>query len=263
MPLIRWWSAYRPVVLIAALVACGDSFPIDPDAVRPVHVIGDVRDPQGTPVRDILVTWQGWPAPDPTSGSVPALGRTDELGRFVAQIGYYDEPLLDSVEVSVAPGKCWGFAPLAIRERALEIRPGTGDTVATLHVTLERTAAPGRLVIGPICAPIIVPDGSGLENRLTLRIDEIADSVRGRWDINFDESRGDDWGRFSGARVGNTLVLDLRHEEPWGTCTGYTVEIPIEGEDALGIGTYGSQGCAYAPAPLRFVEGAPREWPFE
>jgi hypothetical protein len=264
MPLARRFSRPHLLALAALLVACSDSSPSDPGGLRPVHVVGQVRDPEGSPVSEIQVTWEAWPAPDSQSLSVAGFGRTDDAGRFAAELGDYDGSFLDSLTVRVGGTDCWGFAPVEFMERDLEIGPGT-DTVASLDLTLQRTAARGRLVVGTVCAATVVERFPGLtaEDHLTLWIDEVGDSVRGRWDITYNWTRGDDWGHFSGALEGNTLVLDLRHDEPFETCTGYAMEIPIESGDSLGMATYSSEGCPVGPDPLRFVEGAHREWTFD
>jgi len=257
-------SSRRLIALAALLMACSDSSPSELGGFRPVHVIGQVRDPAGSPVPDIQVTWRAWPAPDPHSPSVYGAGRTDDQGRFAAELGHYDESLLDSLVVTVGGSDCWGFAPLETVERDLEIGPGA-DTVATLDLTLQRDAGRGRLAVGPVCAVMLVQHyaGSDSEDHLTLWIDEIGDSVRGRWDITYSMSRGDDWGHFSGGLEGNNLVLDLRHDEPWQTCTGYTMVIPVEEGGTLGTGSYSSEGCPHTPVPLRFVEGEHKGWPFD
>ncbi len=263
MPVARSFPRHRLLALATLLVACSDSSPSDPGGLRPVHVVGQVRDSEGSPVPDIQVTWEAWPAPDTQSLSVTGFGRTDDEGRFAAALGDYDGSYLDSLAVRVGGTDCWGFAPVEFMERDLEIGPGT-DTVASLELTLHRTAARGRLAVGTVCAAMVEHfPGFTAEDHLTLWIDEVGDSVRGRWDITYSWSRGDDWGQFSGALEGNTLVLDLRHDEPFETCTGYQMEIPIESGDSFGMATYSSEGCPHGPDPLRFVEGAHREWPFD
>jgi hypothetical protein len=260
----RHLSPGRLLALAGLLVACSASSPSDPDGFRTVHLVGQVSDPEGGPISGIQVTWEAWPAPDPQSLSVHGAGRTDDEGRFAAKLGDYDRTVLDSLAVAVGGTDCWGFAPLELVDRRLEVRPGS-DTVANLDLTLERTAARGRLAVGTICVAMVVEHVPELktEDHLTLWIDEVGDSVHGRWDITYDESRGDDWGHFSGALEGSTLVLALRHDEPWETCTGYTMEIPIDSGNWLGVGSHGSEGCPHTPVPLRFVEGAHREWPFD
>ncbi len=251
----------------AVLQACGDSGPAGPGGVAGAYVAGVVRDPEGSPVQRIAVTWEAWPAPDSAGSgeasdfSIYGSGRTDSLGRFATHLGHYSRAALDSVEIRVGLQRCWGFAPLEVRERAVAVSAGVPDTVLSLDLTLDRTAPRGRLAVGAVCAAMVTPPPFETENYFTLWIDEIGDSVRGRWDINYTESRGDDYGDFSGARQGDVLTLALRHAEPWETCSGYTVELPLEAGDSLGVGSYGSDGCPHASVPLRFVEGSALEWP--
>jgi hypothetical protein len=253
---------------VAALMGCSDAGPSDSEDVPGVYIAGVVHDSDGNPVPHIQVTWRAWPAPDSaiqggvSDFDVSWFGRTDSQGRFSAHVGYYSETLLDSLDVGVGGQDCWGLAPADLRERSLELSPGTADTVLSLDLTLERMAPRGRLVPGPVCAPMIGPPPSDTEDWFTLWIDEVGDSIRGRWLILYSGSRGSDYGRFSGTREGNTVTLELEHDEPWGTCTGFTVEIPVGVGDTLGTGTYPPNGCQDDPVPLRFVQQEAMEWPF-
>lgn len=267
------FSSNRLVALAVLLAACGDQGPTEP-SVPGAYVAGVVRDPDGRPVPLITVIWEAWPAPDSVQqGAISDFSgrgftRTDSTGRFAAHVGYYGAQI-DSIEVAVGGEDCWGLAPLTVRERAVAVSPGTSDTVLNVNLTLGRTASRARLAVGAACAAMVTPPPFVEENRFILWIDDISDSVRGRWLINYQGSRGDDYGHFSGAREESLLTLDLRHESPWdvgppgGMCTGYTVELPVEIGDTLGIGTYRSDGCPAAPTPLHFVAGEPFAWPFE
>ena len=107
----------------------------------------------------------------------------------------------------------------------------------------------------------------GFDSKLGVWIDDISDSVRGRWRINYSWSRGDDIGQFSGWRAGNSISLDLRLDTPYETpmgslCTGYKLELTLEAGDTIGPSSYESETCQFKPMPLRFIEGDPLEWPF-
>jgi hypothetical protein len=253
----------------AALMACSDAGPSETGGVPGVYLTGVVHDPDGMPVPGMLVSWTAWPAPDSVRQgnvgdlSVSWFGRTDSEGRYAAHVGYYSDTVLDSLDVGVGGQDCWGLAPANSRERGLDVAPETPDTVSNLALTLDRTAPRGRLVPGAVCAAMVEPPPFEGENRFTLWIDEISDSIRGRWDINYQESRGDDYGHFSGARSGDVVTLELRHDEPWEDCTGYTVEIPVEADEMLGTGTFSSEGCPHHPVPLHFVEGEALEWAWD
>jgi hypothetical protein len=268
MPPIDRRPLHRLALLFAvALMACSDAGPSDTESVPGVYLTGLVRDSDGEPVPGITVSWTAWPAPDSVeSGTVSDFavtwfGRTDGQGRFSAHLGYYSVAVLDSLDVTSGGQDCWGLASSGIRERALEVSPGTSDTVLSVNLTMSRTAPRGRLVEGPVCAAVVQPPS--FENRFTLWIDEVGDSIRGRWNINYQESRGDDYGHFSGVRSGDVVTLDLRHDAPWDTCTGYALEIPVGTGDTLGIGTSSSEGCPHQPVPLRFVEGEAFEWTWD
>jgi len=262
------------VLLAGVAMGCGDPASTTPPGVPGVYLTGVVRNPDGSPVPRIMVVWEVWPAPDSVQEgavsdfSVSWFMRTDSEGRFAAHVGYYSNPVLDSIEIATGEQDCWGLAPLSLRERAIALSPGTPDTVLDVALTPSQAAPRARLAIGAACTPMVGPPPFEEEDRLALWIDEIGDSVRGRWLTNYQATRGDDHGRFSGAREGALLRLDLRHDEPWdagpswGICTGYTVEVPIGPGDTLGVGTLDSDGCPFTPAPLRFVEGQPFAWPF-
>ena len=260
--------------LLGLLVACGNQGPSEPPAAPGVYVAGVVRDQDGMPVPLVTVVWELWPAPDSVQQgavsdfSVRWFMRTDSMGRFAAHAGYYGAESLDSVELAVAVDECWGLAPVAVRERAVTVNPDVPDTVMNRELTLGRTAQRARFAVGPACAVMVEPPPFQGEDRFALWIDEISDSVRGRWRMNYQASRGDDYGLFSGWREGSLVTLELRHASPWdagppwGICTGYTLERPREVGDTLGIGTHRSDGCPFVPAPLRFVEAEPLSWPF-
>jgi hypothetical protein len=268
------FSTLLVAALLAGLIlACDDQGPGEPPATPGVYVAGVVRDQEGMPVSRIMVVWELWPAPDSvqqgavSSFSVRWFMRTDSMGRFAAHAGYYGVESLDSVGLDVLGDDCWGLAHVTVRERAVPVNPDVPDTVMNREVTLARTGARARLAVGPACAVMLDPPPFDSENRFALWIDEISDSVRGRWRMNYQDSRGDDYGAFSGWREGSLVTLELRHASPWdagppgGICAGYRLELPLEEGDSLGIGTLRSDGCPFEPFPLRFVEGEPLSWP--
>jgi hypothetical protein len=220
--LVRRFAA----LLLSAVVACGDQ-PSDPPTHSPdpsVYVAGVIRDQDGMPVPFALAVWEAWPAPDSvegdaagTSNSVRWHARTDSQGRFAAHLGYYSMGQLDSLEVVAATDDCWGYKYSPVRDRLIPLSAAAPDTVFNRVLTLLRTAPRARLTVGSACAVTIVEDVPGLENRFGLWIDEISDSIRGRWRINYGWSRGDDIGRFSGWRAGNLVVLELRVDTPYET----------------------------------------------
>ena len=261
-------SALRMTALLVGMaVGCGGEGPSEIPATPSVYVAGVVRDPDGTPVPRITVTWELWPAPDSVQqGAVSDFStrwfmRTDDAGGFVAHAGYYGIESLDSVELAVTVGECWGLASVAIRERAVTLNPGVPDTMSR-ELVLGHTAPPARLAVGPACAVIVGPPPDQLEDVLALWIDEISDSVRGRWLKNYQASFGSEYGLFSGAREGSLVTLDLRPESPKGICNGYTLELPLEAGDTFGIATHRSDSCPLLPPALRFVEAEPFPWPF-
>jgi len=195
--------------------------------------------------------------------SVRWFTQTDSAGRFAEHVGYYSVAQLDSFEVRAGGEGCWGLDSLKILESAIALTPSPLGTRLNRDLTLTRISARARLAVGPMCAVMVAPPPFGSEDLLAIWIDEISDSVRGRWRMNFQGSRGDDLGRFAGARNGNLLTLALESESPWEQCTGYTVELPVEAGDTLGAGSYSSTGCPTESVVLRFTEGEYLTWPYE
>jgi hypothetical protein len=260
-------------------LACSDSPAPDPVPTDvSVYVAGTVRDQDGAPVPLLTVVWEAWPAPDSADEavvqdlSVRYFTTTDEFGRFATQVGYYSIAELDSIHVGTHPHECWGLGADTVRQTALAITRSARDTVLQAELTVPLTAARARLEVGPACAVMVSPDVPDLQHNLAIWIDEITDSVRGRWRLNFHHTRGDDYGQFSGAREGGSVRLDLRNEVQWdtetpaGLCTGYSLELPLEAGDTFGTGAIASEACLSGlsePLSLRFVAGEWLPWAFD
>lgn len=254
------------VSLTVWLVACGDEAP-PPDSPE-VQFTGVVREADGTPVPRITFTWHVYPEPDSAQQGAVGPGvrwfaQTDSLGRFAEHVGYYSVAQLDSFELSVLSDGCWGLDSLTVRESAIPLTPNPLGTRLNRDLTLTRISPRARFAVGPMCAVMVRPPTFESEDRFALWIDDISDSVRGRWRINYHGSIGDGIGYFAGVRAGNMLTLELRQAEPWGTCAGFTLELPVEAGDTLGAGSYSSTGCPTSPVELRFIEGESLGWPFE
>lgn len=97
--------------------------------------------------------------------------------------------------------------------------------------------------------------------RLALWLDELTDSVRGRWRLNHQASIGDDYGYFSGSPQDHLLTLLLRPTQPT-PCTGLRVEIPINPSNAHSLepasvtDMTGEESCFISNTTIRLFEGA-------
>jgi hypothetical protein len=112
-----------------------------------------------------------------------------------------------------------------------------------------------------MCAAIVTPATEstiGDNSWLALWIDQISDSVRGRWRSNHSATIGDDYGYFSGSYDMDSLRLQLRPALPT-PCTGLDLTLPVGGDNGSGLGPgelSGDGSCSVPNASVRFFEGA-------
>ncbi len=245
--------------LVVLLASCSDS--TEPSGEPGAYLTGIVHGPDGTPVPLGMVTWDVWPDPDSTKSGTSGYAYTDSLGRFAVHLGYFSEAMIDSINVHLVAPECQGHSQnIDIRERALPVNVEAPDTVLAVEYELDQVAPPAKVAAGQYCTWGYDPEDSFSFGRFGLWIDEISDSIRGRWRINYQMSRGDDYGHFSGAVEGGTLTLDLRHDEPWGTCTAITLEAPVQAGDVIGSAALSSEGCPIWDWDLRFFESDAVDW---
>jgi hypothetical protein len=112
-----------------------------------------------------------------------------------------------------------------------------------------------------MCGAIVTPFTAELIGdyaRLALWIDDISDSVRGRWRLNHSASSGDDYGYFSGSLEPESVILQLHATQPT-PCTGLQLEMPVGDDDGLTIGAgnlTGDGSCFVPSTTVRFFDGA-------
>jgi hypothetical protein len=254
----------RSILYIALLAGLACSSATETDAsVAAVILSGSVRDSHSQPVPLAFVGWDAWPPKTPGLSWSAAIV-ADSQGRFAIRLDSVSVVRLDSVTLRYGHVWCDVHQSDSVKLRDVAVAPGKVTTIN--HIELRPAVnAPAMIATGQYCGAASyqwnVNQYSGLY--LGLWIDEITDSVRGRWRLVFQESRGDDFGHFSGAVDGDSLMLDLRLDRPWDACRHYTLALPVIGPDTLGIGRYRSDGCPTQPVGIRLSRSHEMDWPFD
>ena len=200
---------------------------------------------------------QAWPALG-SDGSDLAILRTDAGGRYRAELGPFPDRLVDSLRVTVTQNDCG--LQRHDRTTAPDLTLGEGEALVlpTLDLSYRLPAAQldsGQEMCGVI-ATRSTPELLGDYARLALWIDEVGDSVRGRWRLNHSASIGDDFGYFSGARENDRVILQLRPTQPT-PCAGLRLDMPVEGGATIAAGELtGDGGCSVPSTTVRLFEGA-------
>ncbi len=251
-------------LLAAAVAALACSNGTESDGTSSTIVFkGSVRDMEGHPVPLALVGWDAWPAPEP--GLVwSAAEVADSQGRFSIKLDSVVIAKLDSIILRYPHLWCDAHLSDSLTLREVAVPPGKLTTITGLELR-PGLNAPAMIATGQFCgsASYQWDDKQFMGLDLGLWIDETTDSVRGRWRLVFQESRGDDYGHFSGAVQGDSLILDLRLDQPWDACRNYILALPVIGTDTLGIGRYRSDGCPTQPVGIRLSRSHEMQWPFD
>ena len=276
---VWWWAAARRpdwyllpegfdltrrllAILALAAIGCGDGS-TNPGEPAVAYAAGTVRDENGSLLPNAFVEWESWPKPDADSMYHSPGSYTDSMGQFVHRLGAYTVRRLDSVRLRLKTDQCLGYDTLAYTWHGLDLHRVGADTVLRTTVVAPVTYPAARLEVGTSCAKSAAPTGTGSVSHmmyLMLGIQEIGDSVRGVWHMNYWVSRGDDRGSFSGVRRGDSLLLDLSLDEPWDACFGYSLRFGIGPGDTLQPGSYESDGCFPSPVQFRMVESDELDW---
>lgn len=242
-----------PVALLLA-AACDSTSP-RPDG--PIVVTGRVLEAGSAPAPPLPVEVVAWPAPG-AGGIGAATMLTDAAGGYTAELGPFPGGRPDSVRVRVTQSDCAADLPTELMQRDLA---GRGDPLVVPDLALAWRLLPAELSAGQAMCGVTGPapgaPGGDLA-RLALWIDQVADSVKGRWRLNHSISIGDESGHLRGIIDADRLVLVLEHTDPAG-CTAFDLEIPFEqaGGSTLGAGSLeGGAGCSITGAVLRFFQGA-------
>lgn len=242
-----------PAALLLA-AACDSTSPRTDDSIV---VTGRVLEAGSAPMPPLPVEVVAWPAPQAGgTGAVTML--TDAAGGYTAEVGPFPGGRPDSVRVRVTQSDCAEDLPTELMQRDLA---GRGDPLVVPDLALAYRLLAAELDAGQAMCGAIGP-GPGVPGgdfaRLALWIDQVADSVKGRWRLNHSISIGDESGYFRGIIDADRLVLVLEHAAPAG-CTEFDLEVLVEpaGGSTLGAGSLeGGAGCSITGAVLRFFQGA-------
>jgi len=244
--------------LLLLVTACHDT--LDPGvAGTNVLLVVTAVDPSGTPLVARAVAVQAWP-----TQPAQLVVYTDSLGRAAVSVGQLPAgERLDSLRIVVRPADCGGGPGAELRLPSFSPVSLAEDTIrATL--TSETGGEGGRLAVAQFCGAGIgetTPNTQpGVQFSFNLWIDEISDSVRGRYDVVYSYSIGDDWGHFSGVQDGGDLVLTLRSGATGLTCQGQTLRIALDAQGRFGLAHWDPSTC-FDFEPFRFEVDSSREWP--
>lgn len=241
-------------LLALILVSACDS--TSPPSDRLLQVQGEVFEAGQAPAPPLHVDIQAWPALDSDGANL----RTDAVGRYAAELGPFPEEVADSLRVRVTQYDCEGHVETELWRR--DLGAGESDALVLPMLTLSyRLPVAGFGLGAELCGAIVTRIATAPElvddhARLALWIDDVSDSVRGRWRLNHLVSIGDDYGYFSGSEESDRLVLQLRPTPPT-PCTGLQLDIPFSGDNSSRLGPGELTGDCFVPnTTVRFFHGA-------
>jgi hypothetical protein len=201
---------------------------------------------------------QAWPALGPDGSDVAAL-RTDAAEVYTADLGPFPNFVVDSLRVRVTQNDCGLQVTTDLQRRDLTLNDGEALVLPTLALSYRLPSAQFSIG-GEICAAIVTPPSAeivGDHARLALWVDDVSDSVRGRWRLNHSASIGDDYGYFSGSLQFDHVILHLLPTQPT-PCTVLQLAIPVGGHNGstMGAGDLSGDGsCSVPSTTVRFFEG--------
>ena len=258
----RGYAVAALLLLAVTSMNCSDSVAPAPPATRTVTLAGTAVTPANVSLvaaRISTMSTRIWPAPD--GGAIQFYeAYTDSAGHFVLPLGVFAATSqLDSLDVSLDRATCaWPPPSRTVRLTAVPLDDRAADTVP---VTL-RSATPwpaGHFAVGQLCAPGAIGTGEHVTSfDFTLWIDEIADSVRGRYRVVYQASAGDDWGHLSGVQQGSELVLTLTPANT-GSCAPLLLRIGLEASGELGLAHWGPSTCTET-LHFRFSPDSTHAW---
>jgi hypothetical protein len=211
------------------------------------HVVaGTVSDSLGVPIREVPIEVVLWRQGDTASWG---FGRSDGAGMFLTEwmIGvahHYDSLVLNSfgsLSLAITPCRPYSSVRVTLTRDHLQYLPRDSVHVP-IRLGLERPAP--VLAAGlQVCAVGFSPFGEEFISQFLLRlaietVNPAPDSVRGEWEIFFQETRSNLKGSFAGLVSGSTLDLAL-HMAPdnYVECEpGYRLRIVLEQAQHLGPG---------------------------
>lgn len=243
-------------LLALILAAACDS--TSPESDRLLHVRGDVLEAGQAPAPPVVVEIQAWPAPGPDGSDLATL-HTDAAGVYTADLGPFPTSVIDSLRVRVTQNDCGSQLTTDLRRRDLAL---DGEVLVLPTLALSYRLPSAQVGIGgEACAAIVTPASAEIVGdyaRLALWIDDVSDSVRGRWRLNHSASIGDDSGYFSGSLESDHIMLQLQPTLPT-PCTGLQLTLPVGGDNGATMGAgelTGDGSCSVPSTTVRFFEGA-------
>ncbi len=247
-----------PVVIAAMAAACDSTAP-----AKGTHLSGVITELGKIPAPPMDVKVRIWRSGNPSAEDAAIL-LTDANGAFAVDLAAVEPPELDSVRVMATRYDCEGNRVTGVTVRRADIAGARSITMPRINLNFE-LATPDVANGAAVCAAIPRRTAT-LEiddmARLAIWIDDISDSVRGRWRANHSASIGDDFGYFSGYEAVNAgiseLHLHLRPTEP-ASCTGLDLVIPTvaDGSAEMDVATLSGGGsCSLPDGPIRFFKGA-------
>jgi hypothetical protein len=244
-------------LLALALVSACDS--TSPPSDRLLRVRGEILEAGQAPVPLLDVEIQAWPGLG-SSGSDSATLRTDAAGLYTAELGPFSSSIVDSLRVRVTQNDCGSQLTTELRRRDLALGDGAALVLPTLDLSYRLPLAQFGIG-GQMCAAVVTPFSAefvGDHASLAVWIDDVSDSVRGRWRLNHTATIADDYGYFSGSLEPDHVILQLRPTQPT-PCTGLHLDIPVGGDNGstIGAGDLSGDGSCFVPSTqVRFFEGA-------
>jgi hypothetical protein len=167
----------------------------------------------------------------------------------------------DSLVLQVTVAECRGLAPLRHAIGGRDLDDVLGDTLR-VELTVDSTTGGARLGTGALCAAGYEWPDHYAKFWVGLDIQDVADSIRGRWEIGYLTTRVTERGQFAGVRRGDTLVLELRIEDLPRCAPGHRLWVLIGADDVLGEAWYQSLGpCRACDSSFWFVNEDVAWWP--
>lgn len=245
--------------LIILLLGCGtpESPPLPPGGGS-LAVAGRISEAGQPPSPPLPVTIQAWGALEP-GGTDSVRFETDASGHYTAQLGPFARMVVDSIRIRVTQFDCGRQTTTDVRRQNVSL---SSDGFVAPDLALSYRLPEAQFGAGAeMCGAILVPSTQGVDGeyaRLALWIDQVTDSVRGRWRLNYSTSIGDEYGSFAGSAADTGLVLTL-DPQPGSACGTTRLTLPFAQENSatLGVGELASEGgCVLPGSAVRFFAGA-------
>jgi hypothetical protein len=238
--------------------ACDSTAP-----ARGTQLYGVITEKGEVPNPPMDVKVRVWRAANPAAQEAARM-LTDSAGSFAVDLADVEPPELDSVRVTATRYDCEGDRVAGATVRRADIAGARSVAMPRINLNFELTRP--YIVNGVAICSAIPRRTATLQlddmARLAIWIDDMSDSVRGRWRANHSASIGDDFGYFSGRQTvdGAVTTLHLRLR-PSGSssCPGLDLVIPTLGDGSaeMGVATLsGGSSCSLPDGPIRFFEGA-------